>query len=189
MARIAHMIVKGVALLLLLVGTVGLSAQTPATEYEVKAAYLLNFGKFIKWPATPAQPELEKFTICVMGDDPFGPVLDLTVREERIAGKPVIARRITHTQDTAGCQVLFISRSEEKQVRKLLPGLNKSGMLTVSDMPGFLDHDGMIQFILVGNRVRFEVNLDSVQGAGLTLSSELLKVASFVKGKSRVGQL
>ena len=104
-------------------------------------------------------------------------------------GKPVVARRITRAQDTAGCQVLFISRSEEKQVRKLLPGLNKSGMLTVSDMPGFLDHDGMIQFILVGNRVRFEVNLDSVQGAGLTLSSELLKVASFVKGKSRVGQL
>lgn len=183
------MIVKGVALLLLLAGTLGLNAQTPATEYEVKAAYLLNFGKFIKWPPVVSPAEMEKFTICVLGDDPFGQVLDSTVREEKIGGRPVVARRISRAQDTAGCQVLFISRSEEKQVRKYLPTLNKTGMLTVSDMPGFIDRDGMIQFTLVGNRVRFEVNLDSVQGAGLTLSSELLKVASFVKGKSRMGQL
>jgi hypothetical protein len=66
--------------------------------------------------------------------------------------------------------------------------LNKAGVLTVSDMPGFLDHEGMIQFTLVGNRVRFEVNLDSVQSGGLTLSSELLKVASFVKTKGRGGR-
>jgi hypothetical protein len=177
--------VKGAARMLIFAVTVGLVAQTPATEYEVKAAYLLNFGKFIKEPAAPTSPEINKFTICVMGDDPFGQVLDSTVRDEKIAGKPVTARRIGRTQDTAGCQVLFVSRSEEKQVRKILPALSKAGLLTVSDMPGFLDRDGMIQFTLVGNRVRFEVNLDAVQGAGLTLSSELLKVASSVKGKNR----
>ncbi|HEY3769235.1 MAG TPA: YfiR family protein [Candidatus Angelobacter sp.] len=176
--------VKGVARILIFAVTMGLFAQTPATEYEVKAAYLLNFGKFIKEPAAPTSPETNKFTICVMGDDPFGQVLDATVRGEKIAGKPVAARRINRTQDAAGCQVLFISRSEEKQVRKILPALSKAGLLTVSDMPGFLDRDGMIQFTLVGNRVRFEVNLDAVQGAGLTLSSELLKVASSVKGKN-----
>lgn len=176
---------KGVARILIFAVAIGLFAQAPATEYEVKAAYLLNFGKFIKEPAAPTSPETNKFTICVMGDDPFGQVLDSTVRGEKIGGKPVAARRIKRAQDTAGCQVLFISRSEEKQVRKILPSLNKAGVLTVSDMPGFLDRDGMIQFTLMENRVRFEVNLDAVQGAGITLSSELLKVASSVKGKNR----
>ncbi len=162
-------------------------AQGPATEYEVKAAYLLNFGKFVKWPVAAMPPATEKFSICVQGDDPFGAVLDATVRDEKIDGRAIIARRISRAQDATGCQVLFISRSEEKQARKSLPALKKAGILTVSDMPGFLDREGMIQFTFVGNRIRFEVNLDSVQDAGLTLSSELLKVASFVKGKSRAG--
>jgi len=176
------MTLKGVALLLLFVLALGAAAQPPATEYEVKAAYLLNFGKFIKYPSTGTT---EQFSICVLGDDPFGQILDSTVRDEKIAGKRVVARRIRYVQDVSGCQVLFISRSEERQARKILQSLNKTSVLTVSDMPGFLDRDGMIQFAFVGNRVRFEVNLDAVQGAGLTLSSELLKVASFIKGKGR----
>jgi YfiR/HmsC-like len=180
---------KWLALLLIFVVAFRTRAQAPATEYEVKAAYLLNFGKFIKWPESAIPSGTDKFSICVLGDDPFGNVLNTTVRDEKIDGKPVIARRIGRSQDITGCQVLFISRSEEKQFRKLLQSFSKSAILTVSDMPGFMDHDGMIQFTLVNNRVRFEVNLDSVQEAGLTLSSELLKVASFVKGKSRTGVL
>jgi hypothetical protein len=179
--------VKAVAVVLIFAAALGLCAQPPATEYEVKAAYLLNFGKFIKWPPAAGLAEKEKFSICVLGEDPFGQMLDATVRDEKIAGKPVAARRLNRS-DATGCQVLFISGTEEKQVRKLLPALNKAGVLTVSDVPGFLDHGGMIQFTLVGNRVRFEVNLDSVESGGLTLSSELLKVASQVKGKGHGGQ-
>jgi hypothetical protein len=160
-------------------------AQTPATEYEVKAAYLLNFGKFVKWPPASISSGAANFAICVLGDDPFGPILDATVRDEKVDGKNIVARRISHLHDVNGCHVLFISRSKEKQARSFLPSLAKIGVLTVSDMPGFLDHDGMIQFTFAGNRVRFAVNLDSVQNAGLTLSSELLKVASSIKGKSR----
>lgn len=186
--RPAHKFVKGMAALLVLSAAMCLNAQAPATEYEIKAAYLLNFGKFVQWPQTTNSSSLENFSICVMGDDPFGAMLDATVHAEKISGKPVVARRINRTKDATSCQVLFISRSEEKRIRTFLPALNKAGVLTVSDMPGFIDHDGMIQFTLIGNRVRFEVNLDSVQSGGLTLSSELLKVASFVKGKGRGGQ-
>lgn len=178
---------KWMALILSFVAGLDGRAQAPATEYEVKAAYLLNFGKFIKWPAEATPSKTDKFLICVLGDDPFGNVLNTTVRGEKIGGKSVVARRVGHPQDATGCQVLFISRSEEKQARKLLQSISKTAALTVSDMPGFLDNGGMIQFTLVSNRVRFEVNLDPVQQAGLTLSSELLKVASFVKGKGRGG--
>jgi len=180
---------KLIAFVLILAIGCSSHAQAPATEYEVKAAYLLNFGKFVKWPESALPPGTDKFSICVLGDDPFGNVLSTTVRDEKIDGKPVVARHISRSQDVTGCQVLFVSRSEDKQVRKLLQSFSKSAVLTVSDMPGFVDHDGMIQFTLVNNRVRFEVNLDSVQQAGLVLSSELLKVASSVKGKSRVGVL
>ncbi len=176
---------RGVALLLAFTLALTAQAQTAATEYEVKAAYLLNFGKFVKWPSS--EPVTESFAICILGEDPFGKVLDATIRDEKVDGKPIVARRIAHGQDVSGCKVLFLGRSEEKQLSKLLPGLQKAGILTVSDIPGFLDHNGMIQFTFVGNRIRFEVNLDSVQESGLTLSSELLKVASFVKGKSRAG--
>jgi hypothetical protein len=190
MARTAgtNINVKCVALVLVFAAALGLRAQPPATEYEVKAAYLLNFGKFIKWPPAAGLAEKDKFSICVLGEDPFGQVLDSTVRDEKIAGKPVAARHLSRAQDATGCQVLFISGTEDKQVRKLLPALDKAGILTVSDVPGFLDHGGMIQFTLVGNRIRFEVNLDSVESGGLTLSSELLKVASLVKGKGHGGQ-
>jgi hypothetical protein len=180
------MIGKLITLVLMIAMGFNSRAQAPATEYEVKAAYLLNFGKFVKWPESALPPGTDKFSICVLGDDPFGNVLNTTVRDEKIDGKPVVARHISRSQEVTGCQVLFVSRSEDKQVRKLLQSFSKSAVLTVSDMPGFLDHDGMIQFTLVNNRVRFEVNLDSVQQTGLVLSSELLKVASSVKGKRRV---
>jgi len=136
-----------------------LSAQPSPTEYQVKAAYLFNFGKFVKWPSAAGA----SFSICVLGTDPFGSILDTTVREEKIDGRQVVARRIVRPQEAAGCQIVFISRSEEGQARKFIPSLTKAGVLTVSDMPGFLDHGGMIQFTFVGNRIRFEVNLDAVR--------------------------
>lgn len=178
--------VNRVALALTYLCTCVLWAQPLATEYQVKAAYLLNFGKFVKFPQ-PISSGTDSFVVCVLGDDPFGPILDATVRDERIDGKTVVARRISRAVDAAGCRILFVSRSEGNRVLKSLPSLNKAGILTVSDMPAFLDHEGMIQFTIVGSRIRFEVNLDPIQEAGLTLSSELLKVAGAVRGKGLGG--
>ena len=154
----------------------------PATEYQVKAAYLLNFGKFITWPAAA---RLEAFSICVLGEDPFGPVLDSTVRGEKIESRPVLVRRIRNPREATNCNILYISRSEQSQVRRIASSLDKSGVLTVSDSSDFIAQGGAIQFTLSGNRVRFEVNVDAAQDAGLGLSSELLKVASSVHGKVR----
>jgi len=161
-----------------------LQAQSPATEYQVKAAYLLNFGKFVTWPAGVVPARLDSFSICVLGEDPFGPVLDATVRGEKIDERPVMARRIRNSEEAAGCQVLYIARSEQSQSRRITAALSKSRVLTVSDIPDFIAQGGIIQFTMSGNRVRFEVNLDAAQASGLVLSSELLKVASAVHGKS-----
>jgi hypothetical protein len=150
-------------------------------EYEVKAAYLYNFGNFVEWPPSAAVPRDDAFTICVLGEDPFGPALDSTLAGETLNGKSVMPKRISKPQEAAGCRILFISSSEQNQLKEILGTLDKASVLTVSDMPQFVQRGGMVQFILAENRVRFEVNLATAERAGLTLSSQLLKLAISVK--------
>lgn len=159
-----------------------LNARGPAapenkpTQYEVEAAYLFDFGKFVAWPAA-AQSSAAPFVICVLGDDPFGPILDRTVAGETLRGRPVQDKRITRAQDATGCSILYISSSESGRLSKILPAIQEAPVLTVSDIPDFVQQGGMIQFVLREGRVRFEVNLAPSQKNGLALSSELLKVA------------
>jgi hypothetical protein len=157
------------------------SQQARPAEYAVKATYLYNFAKFVQWPSQVAAVKDDPFAICVLGQDPFGSALDATLAGETIAGKAVVAKRISKPQDGMDCRIVFISSSEQSRLRETLVTLDKTGVLTVSDMPDFSRRGGMIQFVLDGSRVRFEINLATASGAGLTLSSELLKVASVVR--------
>jgi len=129
----------------------------------------------------------DSFPICVLGQDPFGPALDTIVAGETIGGKAVLAKRVLKPQDAVSCRVLYISSSEETRLREVLAGLDKAAVLTVSDIPQFSQRGGMIQFVQESNKIRFEVNLASAEDAGLTLSSELLKVAVLVRKNSQPG--
>ena len=160
------------------------SASNPS-EYEVKAAYLYNFGRFVEWPRDVPSNQAGEFTICVLGRDPFGLALDTTISGERIDGKNVVAQRISKVGEAANCRVLFISASENKQLKEILSNLGRLSILTVSDMPQFVQQGGMVQFVLADERVRFEINLTAAQQAGLNLSSQLLKVAAQVRGNAR----
>jgi len=157
------------------------------TEYEVKAAYLYNFGRFVEWPSRTGMAQLHSFNICVVGQDHFGAALSNTLADETIAGKTVAIKRIQGAQEATNCQILFISTSEESQLKQILTVLKGSSVLTVSDMPQFSRQGGMVQFVLDGSRVRFEINLASAERAGLTLSSELLKLAVNVRKNSALG--
>ena len=173
---------------LLLAGTLSLHGQqAKPTEYQVKAAYLYNFGKFVQWPAGFGPAQNDSFIICVLGEDPFGPALNATFRDETIAGKSVVARRIPKPEDAVDCRILFISSSEDKQLKQILALLDRNSILTVSDLPQFSQRGGMVQFVLEGSKVRFEVNLTPVKHAGLTLSSELLKLALSVNRNVQSG--
>jgi hypothetical protein len=163
------------------------SQQPKPNEYQVKAAYLYNFGRFVQWPAEVAANNDSGFTICVLGQDPFGPVLDSTLAGESINGKPVVTRRLSKPQEAADCRILFINSTEQKHLREIFVALDKEAILTVSDMRDFSRRGGMIQFVLDGERVRFEVNLANAENARLTLSSELLKVATVVRKNDRPG--
>ena len=152
-------------------------------EGEVKAAYLLNFGRFTKWPADRL-PEGDRFTICVLGvlgRDPLGSALDGVVSGETIDGQHVVVRRLAKAEEAQGCRVLFISGSESTRVRQILRQIDGAPTLTVSDSPDFIALGGMIQFVIAENRVRFSINVEATEQAGLALSSELLRVAVSVK--------
>ena len=153
--------------------------QSSPTEYQVKAAYLYNFGKFVEWPAK-VNAAGDSFSICVLGEDPFGATLDKTIAGESINGKKAVARRVAKAQDALRCQIVFISSTEEVRLKEILATLEKASILTVSDIPDFTRRGGMIQFLMQSNKVRFEVNLTPAERDGLTLSSQLLKVAANV---------
>ena len=164
-----------------------LAQQVKPSEYQVKAAYLYNFGRFIKWPAGIAAGKGDSFPVCVLGRDPFGLTLDSTLAGEALDGKPVVIRRIARTQDAADCRILFVSSTEEHHLKEILAAIDQAGVLTVSDMPGFSRRGGIIQFVAEGERVRFEINLANAESARLVLSSELLKVAATVRRSPRSG--
>lgn len=178
-ARLRGLIVY---LLFVSVGCSGVFAENQRpTESQVEAAYLFNFGKFVDYPPSVEEKKTEPFVICVLGDDPFGSALDGLLAKGTVKGKGLSARRIVRLQDASVCHVLFISSSEASRVGKIIATLGNTSVLTVSDMPQFVEHGGMIQFVLEGGKVRFEVNLTAAESAGLALSSELLKVAVNVR--------
>jgi hypothetical protein len=156
------------------------SAQAPSpTEYQVQAAYLSHFGSFVEWPA-PRRSQ-STFTLCVLGADPFGPVLESAVSDRTVDGRPMMARRISQPRDAESCHILFISASEEPRLDRILGDLADSSTLTVSNMPRFTVRGGMLQFVVVGNNVRFEINETRALGASLVLSSQLLRLAVAVR--------
>jgi len=150
-------------------------------EYEVKAAFLLNFTKFIDWPTAASPPaSTTSFNICIAGEDPFGVILDQTVRGETVNGRPLEVLRLGHSSPK-NCQILYISRTEPG-TKELLGSLGP-GVLTVGENDTFIRTGGMIAFILDNRRVRFSINIGATRSAMLTLSSRLLSVAKSVETK------
>jgi hypothetical protein len=164
-----------------------LAQSAKPTDYRVKAVYLYNFVHFVEWPANVTAAKNDSFTVCVLGQDPFGPVLDAALANETIGGKRVVAKRISTPQESGNCQILFMSSDEDGRLKRIIEALNKQPTLTVSDAPQFSQRGGMIQFVSEGNKVRFEVNLTAAQQAGLGLSADLLKVAAAVRRNSPSG--
>ena len=153
----------------------------PLTQSDLEAVYLYNFAKFVSWPAEGAS-SAAPFAICTLGNEDFRGALDAITSNQSMQGRKILVRHLTSIAGAEGCRILFISKSEESRLPKDLDALRLKPVLTVSSLPSFLDHGGMIQFIMQDKRVRFAVNLSPALQAHLTVSSELLKVAVAVQG-------
>jgi YfiR/HmsC-like len=155
------------------------AASEQDLEYQVKAAFLLNFTKFIEWPPAAFTDSNSPFTVCIMGTDPFGRSLEQIVEGETVNSRKLIVQRIIQGPPPKSCQVLFAGKAE-RDVSKILSGLGP-GVLSVGEGPGFLRDGGMIAFVLENRRVRFDINQTVAENASLNFSSKLLSVARSVE--------
>ncbi len=171
-----------VAMLLALVAAAPGRAQAPPapTEYQVKAIFLFNFSQFVDWPATAFADDRSPLVIGVLGSDPFGTTLDEIVRGETVNGRPLAVRRYESVEQIDACHILFIGRSQDKQLDAVLAALKERNVLTVGDFEGFAQRGGIIRFVTVGNKIRLRVNLAAAQDEKLTISSKLLRPAQIV---------
>ena len=171
---------------LLLGGGPGLAAQTArASEYQLKAVFLFNFAQFVDWPADTFSDAATPVVIGVLGEDPFGSVLDQTVRDERLRGRPFQVRRYQSVDEIKTCHILFIRRSDAGRVEEILARLKTRPILTVSDADAFAERGGMIRFVTDRNRIRLQINPEAVEAAHLTISSKLLRVAEVITPSGR----
>jgi hypothetical protein len=149
------------------------------SEYQVKAAFLYNFAKFVEWPAEVFQDN-KPFVIGIVGHDPFGGLIDEAVSGKTVRDRKITVNRYSKIEDAANSHILFVAGSEGEEVARILKRLGKAPVLTVSDIERFAEEGGMIQLVTDQNRVRFAVNVAAVDRAGLKPSSQLLKLAQIV---------
>lgn len=156
-----------------------LAEEGQPTESQVKAAFIYNFGKFVEWP--PDQWGGKYFIIGVYGDDDFAQVLREVAAGKFIHEKPVSVKRFSRMEDITGCHILFVGNDAKDNLTEIFNSVRKIPVLTVSDMQGFADRGGMINFKRVKNYIRFEINVKAAQQTGLRISSQLLKLAIIIE--------
>jgi YfiR/HmsC-like len=174
--RVAHVFFAAIAAVLS--AEIGM-AQPVADEYQVKAAYLLNFARFVEWPADvlPASSPLD---IVIVGNDPFGGALEEALRGKSANGHAIQLHHLQWTDVLTSYEIVFICASEEPHLAQILQSIGHGSVLTVSDIDRFSLRGGVIEFRMVGNRVRFDIDRTPALAARLSISSKLLSVARAV---------
>jgi YfiR/HmsC-like len=173
-------LIKTVVLLFALVFAMGLNGRTQnsPTEYQIKAAFIYNFTRFVDWPTQAFADASSPMTIGVLGKNVFGDNLQQAISGKTIMGHVLQFRQFDAVTDVTNCQVLFISDSEKSHLSRILSRLQGAYVLTVSEnTEDFIGAGGMINLVIMDNKVRFEINNDAAKKAGLTISSKLLSLA------------
>jgi hypothetical protein len=186
--------VRIIAVVLVMMSVLGLSsvarAQTsPPSDYQLKAAFLFNFAKFIDWPGSSFASPQSPFAICILGQDPFGVVLDDTLKGKTIGGRTIALRRLKDKTESPRCQMVFVSSSESAHLPEIIGSLWGANVLLVGESTGFAAAGGTIELTLEDNHIRFAINTDAADRSGLTVSSKLLALAKIVhdEGHSKGG--
>ncbi|MFA6289772.1 MAG: YfiR family protein [Opitutaceae bacterium] len=168
--------------LLCLAGHAAIGA-TPAVskEYQVKAAFLYNFTKFVEWPASRFPDDTSPIVIAVLGRNPFGDELAAIIRTRKVNGRELVVKIIASADEAATAHLLFVGADEETLLVGKMEPLQKAGVLTVGESPRFIASGGIINFTLETDKVRFQINPLAGQQAGLKISAQLLKLAMIVR--------
>ena|GEM_PF-609554 len=165
-------------------------AQTPpASVAQIKVAYLYNFAKLVDWPADVFKDPNTPIVLGIVGTDPFGDILDQNMVGRTANGRKLVIMRLKASDNLKACHLLFISSSEKSRLAQILAGLKGASILTVGDLPHFIQSGGIINFFQEENRVQFEINVGAAERARLKISSRLLTLAKLVKEESHAGRI
>lgn len=160
-------------------GSVLSAAQPAALEYDVKAAFVLNFTRYVEWPPKQRTPP---FRLCVLRDNPFGGRLEAMVSGEQWQGGAIQVQVVPNTVRAAGCHLLYVPASAGARFVRDAARVASSPLLTVGEQADFLQRGGMIRLFVEDQKVRFSINQKAAASAGLQISSRLLRLAHSVIG-------
>ena len=166
----------------LLLFSSGRAQDSPPSEYQIKAAFIFNFAKFVEWPPEALPGPSLPMVIGILGDSSFGPDFQQAFAMKRINDHPLLVKEFRQAADVTNCHILFISSSvfnalEEKERREIMESLGRSNVLIIGEAPGFTEADGMISFVKENNKIRFQINEPAAKKARLKVSSKLLSLA------------
>src|SRR5690606_17137040 len=166
--------------IVMLLGIDGPKQRLPEKQYQVKAAFLYNFTQFVEWPDSAFSEANAPLIIGVVGEDHFGSYLEEVVAGEQMNGHPLIVKRFNDDEEITTCHILFVSVKSKNNSEKIIERTKGKSILTVSDIPTFLQNGGMIRFISVNNKIQFQINPGASISADLKISSKLLRLAEIV---------
>lgn len=153
------------------------------SEYELKAAYLLNFSKFVEWPNEEEAGETKPFCVGILGKDPFKRNMEKIVAGKTAKKRPIVIRRGNELSDVENCEIVFITTTDRRELERVIKILERDHALTVGESEQYMKAGGIIRFTLDKGKIRFEVNIDAAERAGLKISSKLLSLAKVVKDR------
>ena len=159
-----------------------------SSEYLIKAGFIYNFANLVQWPATAfAQPD-SPIVIGILGEDPFGTVLDRVLAGKRVNGRVFLVKRLKSVADLKECHILFVSSSEIAHLAEAIHSVKGMPILTIGEIAGFAKRGGIINLVLEDNKVHFEVNVEAAKEADLIISSRLLALARIVQDPAADGK-
>jgi hypothetical protein len=176
-----HLRLWAVALLCMLhmPGLVASQELAPTNPNRVKAAFLRNFAHYVNWPVDAFPDGSTPWHICILGPDPFGDVLETSLKGRTEQGRSFEVFRAETLDQLPSCQMVVLTYKDEARRRAALDKLKNKPILTVGDAPEFLHEGGTIRF-QVDERVRLSINLDQARIAALTIQTRMLEVSSEV---------
>jgi hypothetical protein len=172
------------AALPLLAAGIPASGQDGSIEFAVKATYLYKFAPFVEWPDAAFRSRTSPIVLCVVGDDPFGGILDRAVKGQRVGERPIVAARFTALDPDVPCHIMYVMGSEAEPAAAALELARGKPVLTVTDAARGSVAKGIVHFVVQDNRVRFEIDDHQAAVNGLKISSKVLSLATSVRPRS-----
>ena len=152
------------------------AASVGVEEYQVKAVFTYNFAKFVDWPAGSFKGNASPFVITVLGSGKQAETFE-TISGQTVKNRKVEIRNVTRVEDIGDSHILFVCATEQKHIKEIINLVTSRGILTISDIEKFVQTGGIIRLVMVGDKIRFEINLHAANRSGLRISSRLLKLA------------